>query len=134
MTTSLKCACLVTLNQTGLLMVRVRDNQHWYLPGGKIESGESAEQALIRESLEELSIHIIPDSIKYLTTTIGPAYQQEGLVELLCFSAQWKNQISPCAEISEAAFLGITQRDLFAPVVSQFCDEWLIPQNIKYFN
>ncbi|MGR5913176.1 NUDIX domain-containing protein [Bacillus cereus] len=29
-----------------LLLVRVRDNQHWYLPGGKIEQGEIASEAL----------------------------------------------------------------------------------------
>jgi 8-oxo-dGTP pyrophosphatase MutT (NUDIX family) len=57
----LKCACLVALNNNSLLLVRVRDNQKWYLPGGKIEPNETAEQALIRELSEELNIQIIPD-------------------------------------------------------------------------
>lgn len=38
----------------------------WEFPGGKIEQGESPEQALIREIREEMELDIIVD--KYLTT------------------------------------------------------------------
>lgn len=35
----------------------------WEFVGGKVESGESKEDALIRECYEELAIHIIPNSV-----------------------------------------------------------------------
>lgn len=75
-------------------MVRVRDNQHWYLPGGKIEQGEIASEALKREIREELNIKLIPKSIQYLYTVTGPAYNEEALVDLVCFSADWEGKFN----------------------------------------
>ena len=45
----LRCACLVAVRDDRLLLVRVRDNALWYLPGGKIEPSELPEETLIRE-------------------------------------------------------------------------------------
>ena len=64
----LACACLVDQRGDELLLVRVRDNAHWYLPGGKIEPHESAESALQRELQEELGVTLVPESIRYLYT------------------------------------------------------------------
>jgi 8-oxo-dGTP diphosphatase len=43
----------------------------WEFPGGKVESGESLEQAIIREILEELKIIIVPQQ---LLVTVEHAY------------------------------------------------------------
>jgi len=66
----IRCACLVATRDQKLLLVRVRDNIHWYLPSGKIESDETPEAALVRELSEELNIVVLNDTIKYLYTIV----------------------------------------------------------------
>jgi len=54
----------------------------WEFPGGKIEAGESAQQALARELVEELSIHAI---IGAPVTRIRHNYRHGGAVDLQFF-------------------------------------------------
>ena len=51
-TLHLATACLI--HQQQLLVVRKRGSRFWMLPGGKIDAGETAAQALLRELEEEL--------------------------------------------------------------------------------
>jgi len=122
---TIKCACLVDRRNDELLMVRVRDNLKWYLPGGKLEENETPKQALIREIYEELTIELFPESIHYLTSIVGPAYGQDAKVELICFSAKWQGDIIPSAEITEVSYLSLQNRALFAPAVCKLYEEFL---------
>ena len=120
----LRCSCLVEFKDEKLLLVRVRDNEKWYFPGGKIEDGEDPEVTLIRECHEELAINIISQSIQFLTSVTGPAYLCDGDVELLCFSADWEGELKPNAEVSEIAYLDYNKDySLLAPAVQKFCDQ-----------
>lgn len=121
------CACLVAERDGKLLLVRVRDNTHWYLPGGKVEPGERPEQALQRELLEELGVEIEPESIRYLYTVHGPAYGQAGEVELICFSAQWREMPRAFGEISEVDWLDWKNHECLAPAVQILCRDHLAP-------
>jgi 8-oxo-dGTP diphosphatase len=55
----------------------------WEFPGGKIESGESPEQALARELDEELGIHAV---IGPAVTRIRHNYRHGGAVDLQFFA------------------------------------------------
>jgi 8-oxo-dGTP diphosphatase len=121
----LRCACLVNQRGTKLLLVRVRQNQHWYLPGGKIEDHESPPSALQRELREELGIELEPASIKYLYTVVGPAYGESGLVELVCFAGQWTGVPQAHGEVSEVEWLEFSDTGKLAPAVQLLCGEHL---------
>lgn len=120
----INCSCLIKLNENldEILLVRVRDNQKWYLPGGKIEANESAEDALIRELNEELGITINRDSLMYITTITDQAYGIDDTVSLTCFSATFDDEIQALGEISEVRFVNwSTENDLLAPAVQKLC-------------
>ena len=121
----LRCACLVDRRDSKLLLVRVRENQHWYLPGGKIESHELPQSALQRELREELGIQLRPDSVKYLYTVVGPAYAEPGLVELVCFSGEWSGEPQALGEVSEVQWLELSETCKLAPAVQILCAEYL---------
>jgi 8-oxo-dGTP diphosphatase len=40
----------------------------WYIPGGKREGNESDHEALIREVEEELTVKLVPDTIRHYGT------------------------------------------------------------------
>jgi 8-oxo-dGTP diphosphatase len=63
----------------------------WEFPGGKIEPGETPEQALARELTEELSIVA---EIGPLIDTIHHSYTPEVVIELFFFSvSRWSGEI-----------------------------------------
>jgi mutator protein MutT len=50
---------LLALNRSNeLLMMKRTDNQYWGVPGGTMEPGESPEQTVIRETEEEIGVHL----------------------------------------------------------------------------
>ena len=64
-------ACLLILgfddnDEIKVLIVQRKDGSGWCLPGGKLESGERAEQAASRELLEETGLLFPPDCIRHL--------------------------------------------------------------------
>lgn len=59
----MQVVCAITVRQDGKILVCRRGEGRslaglWEFPGGKVEAGETPEQALVREMREELSIEI----------------------------------------------------------------------------
>ncbi len=119
----IRCACLLVEQDQRILLVRVRDNTLWYLPGGTIEMGESDEAALIREIGEELGVKIDASSVSHATCIVGPAYGRNDEVELNCYTARWEGEIRARAEISELGWFGPDDREKVAPAVKLLFDE-----------
>lgn len=59
----LNFAAAFILNDQGQILLQKRSDAHaWGLPGGAMELGESAEQAMKREVLEETGLHVEAES------------------------------------------------------------------------
>jgi len=94
---------MIRLPTTGLLIIKnkklllafSRNKQCFYLPGGKIDAAETAEEALCREISEELNTIITTDQLVYYTHITAPAYREENstIMEQDCFFT--KIEINP---------------------------------------
>ena len=90
----------------------------FYIPGGKREQGESDHEALIREVKEELSIDLIPKTIKYYGTFMAQAHgKPEGtMVKMTCYTADFIGTLKPAAEIEKIVWLTSEAIPDIAPV------------------
>jgi len=113
----IRCACLLETKGRAIMLVRVRDNDLWYLPGGTIEEGEAPVDTLIREIAEELDVTIDEESVQADRLVVGPALGRAGDVELNCYRARWDGELRATAEVTEVAYLGFDQSDRMAPAV-----------------
>lgn len=88
------------------LYVRSKGKDLFFNPGGKRNGNETDEQALIREIKEELSVDLIPETIKYIETfSAQAAGKPEGvLVEIKCYAADYHGTLAPASEIEELAW------------------------------
>jgi 8-oxo-dGTP diphosphatase len=96
---------LVHVRDGRLLVVRSRTKGAFYLPGGKLEPGETPEQALHREVLEELGVGLrdVAGHKRYLE----PAYGEgpDTLVDMACFTGDLVGSPAPSGEIAELRFV-----------------------------
>ncbi|MCP4455638.1 MAG: NUDIX domain-containing protein, partial [Planctomycetes bacterium] len=73
--------CVLILNPENELLVAIRAHEPaqgmWDLPGGFVDSGETAEQAIRREIQEELSI--APPELHYLCSAANNHYRYKGV-------------------------------------------------------
>ena len=56
----------IIISDGKIAMIHSLEKKYYKLPGGGIEHGESKENALVRETLEETGLHIIPETIEEL--------------------------------------------------------------------
>jgi|TARA_R110001583_G_scaffold184213_3_gene343371 8-oxo-dGTP pyrophosphatase MutT (NUDIX family) len=101
-----------------ILSVRSHGRDRFYMPGGKIDPGETAIAALIREIKEELGVALIPETICKIGVFSGPAHDQadETMVCMACFSAAYRGTLAPAREIAEMRWISLKDRHLMAPM------------------
>ena len=83
----LPCAGLLIIRDRKLLLAFSKNKNCFYLPGGKIDPGESPKAALCREISEELNIGLEEEDIEFYTHISAPAYGEKNgtIMEQDCF-------------------------------------------------
>ena len=106
---ALPTAGLVVVKGDKLLLAYSKNKKAWYLPGGKIDDGESSLETLQREIFEELNIVLNAEQLKYYFHITSPAYGEEPpiIMEQDCFIYQLNEKIEPKNEIGEVRFFDI---------------------------
>ncbi|HXH26391.1 MAG TPA: DUF1653 domain-containing protein [Candidatus Acidoferrum sp.] len=95
-----------------------RGKDTWYIPGGKREPGESDIDALTREVKEELSVDLLPGTIKPYGSFETQAHgKSEGtMVRMTCYTADFVGNLRPASEIAEIDFFDYAQKHRTSPV------------------
>jgi 8-oxo-dGTP pyrophosphatase MutT (NUDIX family) len=72
----LDVSALLLVRDRRVLMVRARGRDVLYLPGGKVEPGESAVDAVVREAFEETGLRLTADDVDEFAVVTEPAHGQ----------------------------------------------------------
>ena len=94
--TTLFVVAAALTNQAGEILLQKRPAGKqmaglWEFPGGKVESGESPESALVRELHEELGIEVSATNLRPITFASEPL-QDRNLLLLLYRCTQWQGE------------------------------------------
>jgi 8-oxo-dGTP diphosphatase len=107
-------SALALIRDRRLLMVTARGRDVLYLPGGKLETGESAAEALVRESREEVAVELDPSTVVELFTVRTQAHgEPDGReVHMTLFSADLDpSSPEPVASAEVGALHWVTAAD-----------------------
>lgn len=123
----------IIIQDSKVLMCRSRGNQHYYLPGGKLEAGESEQEAIIRECKEELGIDLIPETISKHSRFEADAYgfPEPRIVVMNCYQFNFNGEIKAQSEVKDIFWASSNDHDKLAPAAKVLLD-LLISQRLVH--
>lgn len=115
----LHTAGLIVINDNKLLLAFSNNKRAWYLPGGKIDPGESAIQSLIREIEEELQVKLSETDLKPYYHISAPAFGEENnlIMEQDCFIGSPNDAYKASGEIGGIKYFSYESYKAQEPLV-----------------
>ncbi|MFT4534199.1 MAG: 8-oxo-dGTP pyrophosphatase MutT (NUDIX family) [Saprospiraceae bacterium] len=97
----------IEIKNKKLLSTKSIGKTAYYIPGGKRDPGENDTQTLVREIKEELSVGIVPETIKYMGTYKAQAdgHTTGIIVRMTCYTADYAGGLATANEIEELKWL-----------------------------
>src|SRR5689334_16935001 len=107
----LPTAGLLVIENRKLLLAYSQNKQCFYLPGGKIDKGETTCSALCREIAEEINVGIDETDLNFYTHITAPAYGEMNgtIMEQDCYLLNKKISPAASAEIGELRFFSLKE-------------------------
>lgn len=106
----LDTAGLIMLHNNKLLLTFSKNKKAWYLPGGKIDAGETSQEGLIREIQEELNLALDSAELSFYVHITALAYGEDNLLmEQDCYTYPYVSNISPNNEIEAFAYFSVSE-------------------------
>lgn len=104
----------VLIKNRRLLVTRALGKEIFVAPGGKLETGETAVQAIVREMTEEVQVTVNPDTLETLGTFRALAAGQESkVVEMEVFIIKDAvGEPTPSSEIEEILWVNSQTKDV----------------------
>lgn len=92
---------LLVIRDNKLLLAYSNNKKAWYLPGGKVDAGETSVQALQREIQEELNLTLDITALQYYCHITAPAFGEQNniIMEQDCYLYELQQDITPGNEI-----------------------------------
>jgi len=111
--THVVAAALITDQGRVLMQRRTAGRQHaglWEFPGGKVESGETRELALLREIREELALTLEQRGLNLLASAEDPA---AGIAIWLYTCREWQGEAA-CLDAEELGWFAAGELEMLA--------------------
>ena len=116
----------VHLENGRILCARPRGKDIFYVPGGKREGAESDLQALLREITEELTVTLLPETVRHLGTYEADqpgSHPGAAVVRMSCYTGGYCGTLAPSSEIEELAWYTYADRHRVPPVDQLLFDD-----------